>query len=253
MNKIDICDTQRNNLIAAAAGLQQCTKTDGTEVLMPGTDKRILIGNDAYLARVAAPASADNPSTAGASVRDALRRSQADTDYHGKILFTQAQFAHFVSMIAAPVAQSTAGAARGGYTLAKQFGYPEIKPIATSALNPSEVRARFEIGPMPVERDENGWWLHPGIPNFDEDHKSFSAWVKAVGLEVKYKCLESYPEHPLYDAWFERGECDASSWEPEAPNGEGWFTFSIHDSEDGPVWVWARRALRTASKEGGAA
>jgi len=133
-----------------------------------------------------------------------------------------------------------------GYDFDKHSGY--VAPLAAPALNPSEVRARFEIGPMPVERDENGWWSHPGIPNFDEDHKSFSAWVKAVGLEVKYKCLESYPEHPLYDAWFERGECDASSWAPEAPAGEGWFTFSIHNTEDGPVWVWARRALRTASK-----
>lgn len=103
------------------------------------------------------------------------------------------------------------------------------------------VRADYSIRPVKVERDENGWWSHPGIPNFDEDAKSFAAWVKAVGLEVKYKCLESYPEHPLYEAWFERGECNASSWEPEEPAGKGWFIFSIHDTEDGPVWVWARR------------
>jgi hypothetical protein len=52
-SKIHSCDTQRNNLIAAAVGLQACTKTDGTEVLIPGTDKRILIGSDGYLAKVA--------------------------------------------------------------------------------------------------------------------------------------------------------------------------------------------------------
>ena len=59
MNKIDPCDTMRANLIAAAVGLQQCTKTAGTETHIPGTDKRILIGNDAYLAKVAAPAAKD--------------------------------------------------------------------------------------------------------------------------------------------------------------------------------------------------
>jgi hypothetical protein len=128
--------------------------------------------------------------------------------------------------------------------------------LAAGLAKSIDARAAFAIRAMPVERDENGWWSHPGIPNFDEDHKSFAAWVKAVGLEVKYKCLESYPEHPLYDAWFEDGECNASSWEPEAPSGDGWFTFSIHDTEDGPVWVWARPvALKTASasnEQGGA-
>ena len=102
------------------------------------------------------------------------------------------------------------------------------------------------IGPLPVDRDENGWWSHPAIPNFDEDVDSYLAWVKALGLEMKYKALESDPDHLLYDAWFEHGECNASSWSPEEPVGDGWFTFSIHDSEDGPIWAWARRIDRTA-------
>jgi len=102
------------------------------------------------------------------------------------------------------------------------------------------------IGPVPIERDENGWWSHPAIPNFDEDVDSYLAWVKAIGLEMKYKALESDPDHPLYDAWFEHGECNASSWSPEEPVGDGWFTFSIHDSEDGPIWAWARRVDRAA-------
>lgn len=50
-----LCEHIKLRLIAAAVGLQQCTKTDGTEVLIPGTDKRILIGGDAYLAKVALP------------------------------------------------------------------------------------------------------------------------------------------------------------------------------------------------------
>jgi hypothetical protein len=103
------------------------------------------------------------------------------------------------------------------------------------------------IGPVPVDRDENGWWSHPAVPNFDEDVDSYLAWVKAIGLEMKYKALESDPDHPLYDAWFEHGECNASSWNPEEPAGGGWFTFSIHDSEDGPIWAWARRVDRAAS------
>lgn len=94
---------------------------------------------------------------------------------------------------------------------------------------------------LPVERDSNGWWVHPGIPDFDEgQEKEYRAWLASQGLEVKHAMLEWEPEHPLYDAWFDDGECDCSSWTPAQPNGDGWFTLSIHDTEDGPVWVWAR-------------
>lgn len=33
---------------------------------------------------------------------------------------------------------------------------------------------------------------------------------------------------------------DISAWEPETPDGEGWFVGSIHDSEDGAVCIWLR-------------
>ena len=57
MTKIDTtCKHAEIRLIAAAQAFQSCTRTDGTETRIPGTDKRILIGNDAYLAKVAAPA-----------------------------------------------------------------------------------------------------------------------------------------------------------------------------------------------------
>ncbi|ALK97009.1 hypothetical protein AB595_21755 [Massilia sp. WF1] len=53
MDQKDLCEHTRIRLIAAALGHQQCTATDGTAVLIPGTNKRILVGDDAYLARVA--------------------------------------------------------------------------------------------------------------------------------------------------------------------------------------------------------
>jgi hypothetical protein len=51
----------------------------------------------AVLARAPLPAQ-DKP----VAVRDALRRLGVDTDYHGRIAFTVAQFDQFVSMVAAP-------------------------------------------------------------------------------------------------------------------------------------------------------
>lgn len=35
-------------------------------------------------------------------------------------------------------------------------------------------------------------------------------------------------------------DADISAWEPERPEGDGWFIGSIHDTEDGPVCVWLR-------------
>ena len=48
-NKIDPCDTMRVNLIAAAVGLQQCTKTDSNIVHVPGGDRVIAIGTPAQV------------------------------------------------------------------------------------------------------------------------------------------------------------------------------------------------------------
>jgi len=99
------------------------------------------------------------------------------------------------------------------------------------------------IGPMPVERDADGWWTHPGIPDFDEDHEAYKAWLAAQGLEVTHACLEFEDEtHPAYVSYYDNDTANVAGWNPE-PMGEGWFTLSIHDTEDGPYWVWGRRAV----------
>ena len=87
--------------------------------------------------------------------------------------------------------------------------------------------------PVEVKRDESGWWLHPGIPDFGENFAAYGAWLAEQGLETTYAMLESDPDHPLYSKWFDDGECDCSSWTPTPPEGDGWFTLSIHDNEDG--------------------
>ena len=67
MTKIDICDTQRNNLIAAALGLQQCTRTAANIVPLPGTDRFIAIGTPGDVARLVA---AENKPTAPLSAEE---------------------------------------------------------------------------------------------------------------------------------------------------------------------------------------
>lgn len=98
------------------------------------------------------------------------------------------------------------------------------------------------IQPMEVTRDADGWWSHPAIPEFDEDYSAWKAWLVAQGLETQHAQLEDEDEsHPSYIAYFENGEASVAEWHKDLPSGDGWFVLSIHDTEDGPTWVWARR------------
>jgi hypothetical protein len=99
------------------------------------------------------------------------------------------------------------------------------------------------IQPLPVVRDSDGFWFHVGVPNFDEDEdEQYNAWLKSQGLVTSYMMLEGENDtHPAYVSYFDNEDVNISAWEPVPPAGDGWFTISIHDTEDGPVWVWARR------------
>jgi hypothetical protein len=104
------------------------------------------------------------------------------------------------------------------------------------------------IQPMPVERCKDGFWSHPGFPDFDENYSASREWMDAQGLTHSQTFLESEDEsHPAYHAYYEEECAGVVSWNPEPPAGDGWFTLSIHDTEDGPVWVWVRRIA--AAKE----
>lgn len=95
---------------------------------------------------------------------------------------------------------------------------------------------------VPVERDGDGYWSNPAIPDFEEDHEAYRAWLDAQGIEITYADLQDEDEsHPAYHRHFELGDPDISDWTPEAPKGEGWHTFSIHAYDDGAAWCWARR------------
>jgi len=59
--QIDPCATMRNNLIAAALGLQRCTKIAANIVPLPGTDRFIAIGTPAEVARLLEIAPAGGP------------------------------------------------------------------------------------------------------------------------------------------------------------------------------------------------
>lgn len=104
---------------------------------------------------------------------------------------------------------------------------------------PEEIKL---IQPAPVVRDEYGMFAHPDIPGFDEgDADKCKAWVAAQHLQVKMVQLEYHSDESVSERYFEAGYPDCSYWEPDRPDGEGWFCLAIHDTDDGPVCWWARR------------
>ncbi len=38
---------------------------------------------------------------------------------------------------------------------------------------------------------------------------------------------------------------DCTPWQPSKPAGDGWFTFPIHDTEDGPICVLLRQKVQS--------
>lgn len=99
------------------------------------------------------------------------------------------------------------------------------------------------IQPAPVVRDENGMFWHPDLPGFEEgDEEKSKQWIAAQGLTVGMVSLE-YADDAIASRYFESHDPDCSYWEPDRPDGAGWFCLAIHDTDDGPVCWWARREV----------
>jgi len=82
-----------------------------------------------------------------------------------------------------------------------------------------------------VEHDENRWWYHPGIPDFDgtEDHTPFMVWTAEDLKTWSMDC--DLDDHPYWD--LTSNCCGCVGWYPESPGPE-WFLLGIFDTEDGP-------------------
>ena len=128
-----------------------------------------------------------------------------------------------------------------GERLAGDFAF-ELAKVLVTIEHRAGAEALIQAVPI-IERDPTGEWAHPDLPAFDEgDGAKYRAWLVVQGLEATSTYLESEgPDHPAYIAYFERDEASFREWLPARPEGEGWFTLAITDTEDGPAWLWARR------------
>lgn len=125
-------------------------------------------------------------------------------------------------------------------TLGLAFGLVWLRTLSTNATNYEAQQPPQAITALPVERDKYGHWTHPAWPEDGEENSLPKAWGAEHGLDLFIVEFENDAPEELADAYFEQGNPDCSAWQPSTPPGEGWFVFSIHDTEDGPVCVWVR-------------
>lgn len=110
------------------------------------------------------------------------------------------------------------------------------------------------ISPAEVTRDEDGYWLHPDFPHFEEEITT-SEWQNYLDqnkLQSKFVDMEGDAPDEVADGYFETGNPDCSAWAPTMPDGDDWFLFGIWDTEDGPTSCWVRHN-EEAGALGGAA
>ena len=73
---------------------------------------------------------------------------------------------------------------------------------------PEEIKL---IQPAPVVRDENGFFQHPDLPDFDEgDGEKSKAWIAEQRLQVKMVELEYHSDEAVSERYFEAGDPDCS-------------------------------------------
>lgn len=106
------------------------------------------------------------------------------------------------------------------------------------------------------ERDAQGWAQHPDLENLlqdvedperidmDADVPLDLDKIKAAGYEAAFVLMadQRTETDAEWHRYFIEGEPDASGWEPDAPDGEGWRLVAVYDTEqgEGPAAMFVR-------------
>lgn len=197
--------------------------------------------------------SEENAIRLNSAARDVIAERQRQVSAEGFSLHHDDRYVNGELAEAASTYATLAGKPRSMST-----GWPrvigEFKPssdrrrdlVKAAALLLAEIERIDRIGLIKhwtVKRDENGMFQHPDMPDFDEgDGDKCKAWIAEQGLTVAMVSLE-FAEPAIADRYFESHDPNCSYWEPDRPDGEGWFCLAIHDTDDGPVCWWARREV----------
>lgn len=99
------------------------------------------------------------------------------------------------------------------------------------------------ILPADPQRDEQGYYVHPGMPDFADDGNGVANWIYEQQLTISVDYLYDEPAtSEAFIHYFDDGG-GAEKWQPTPPEGTGWFMLCLFDSEDGPICWWARHNI----------
>ncbi len=188
------------------------------------------------------------------AARDVIAERQRQVSAEGYSLYRDDRYVNgelaeagavYASLAGKPTARSTAWPWK--QETCKPSADRRSDMVKAAALLLAEIERLDRVGLINhrlVRRDENGMFQHPDMPDFDEgDGDKCKAWIAEQGLQVKMVSLEYHSDEAVSERYFEAGDPDCSYWEPDRPDGEGWFCLAIHDTDDGPVCWWARREV----------
>ncbi|EPR5147725.1 TPA: hypothetical protein ACMDT2_004178 [Vibrio parahaemolyticus] len=96
------------------------------------------------------------------------------------------------------------------------------------------------IQAQPVQRNQYGYWTHSEYPSWAEwtDEKVMHKWFSDRGLCFQVVYFESDVSEEKSERFFGKGDPDVTDWQPTKPHPDA-FLLSIHDTENGPVAIWA--------------
>lgn len=97
--------------------------------------------------------------------------------------------------------------------------------------------------PEQVVRNSDGSYYHPAYTAFCAGREWISYpelenWLTAHGLEYAVSQFDQEPDTAAAREY--ASTASFTTWDPEAPSGDGWFIAAIYESEDGPECVWVR-------------
>lgn len=109
--------------------------------------------------------------------------------------------------------------------------------------------SKTSITSVLVVRDNDGFWLHPNVPDFGEEVSSetWRQWYSDHQLEVTGHYMVDDSDE-LAERYYEEDYLAIHEWHPEPPEGFGWFLWAIFDTEDGPYCQFVRNTPESADK-----